>query len=254
MAASRWFLVLFAVSTAVSAPPPGSPLTRAGAKLDLFGPSRLFASDSVTTPAGPATVQNRKISPGLAAAYSLLLPGMGELYSGEFGSGKYFLIAEGVLWITFAAFELTGNALRDDSRVFATSHAGVLSAGKDDQFYVDIGNFPSLADYNDKKLRDREPSRLYDGALGYGWQWESEAARLTFRDQRVRSENMYNNQKFVVAGILINHVASAINAVRVAIARNSSADDPLGDLKFSAGVMGSPVAPRGVSFTLTKGL
>jgi hypothetical protein len=111
-----------------------------------------------------------------------------------------------------------------------------------------------VADYNDKKLRDREPSRLYDPALGYAWQWDSEAARLTFRDQRVRSETMYNNRKFVAAGILINHIASAINAARAAIMRNAAANDPLGDLRISAGVMGNPGAPHGVSVTLTKGL
>jgi hypothetical protein len=250
MAASRWIVLLFAASTALSAPPPERPLTRSAARLDLFGPSLLLRSDSLTAPADGN--QFVKKSAGLAAIYSLLLPGMGELYSGDFASGKYFLIAEGLLWITYVAFEVTGNSLRDDSRVYAAAHAGVITAGKNDQFYVDVGNFASLADYNDKKLRDRELSLVYDASLGYAWQWDSEAARLTFRDQRVRSENMYNNQKFVVAGIIINHVASAINAARAAIVRNSS--DPLGDLRLSAGVTGSPLAPSGVSVTLTKGL
>ena len=252
MAASRWFLVLFAASTALSAPPPEQPLTRSAARLDLFGRSAFLLSDSLAAPADQSSFVKK--SPSLAAIYSILLPGMGELYSGDFGSGKYFLIAEGLLWITYAAFELTGNALRDDSRVYATTHAGVITAGKNDQFFVDVGNFPSLADYNDKKLRDRDLTLLYDASLGYAWQWDSDAARLTFRDQRVRSENMYNNQKFVVAGIIINHVASAINAARAAIVRNSSAADPLGDLQLSAGVMGSPLAPAGVTVTLTKGL
>jgi hypothetical protein len=35
-------------------------------------------------------------SPALAILYSILLPGMGELYAGDYSSGKYFTIADGV--------------------------------------------------------------------------------------------------------------------------------------------------------------
>ncbi len=192
-------------------------------------------------------------APGLAAVYSLVIPGMGELYAGDFSSGKYFLMSEGLLWITYAAFEIYGNSVRDDARLYAVSHAGVSPAGKNDQFFVDVGNFLSVAEYNDKKLRDRTPSLVYDPASGYGWQWASNAERLTFRDLRVHSENMFNNKKFVAAGILINHVASAINAARAAIAHNSALKDLLGDLHFSASVLGDPAAPHGFMITVSRG-
>jgi hypothetical protein len=117
---------------------------------------------------------------------------------------------------------------------------------------VDVGNFASLAEYNDKRLRDREPSKVYDPAQGYAWQWDAETSRLTFRDQRVRSETMYNNRKFVIAGILINHVASAINAARAVIAGNAAAESVLGGLQFGADVMGHPASPHGVILTVSK--
>ena len=50
-------------------------------------------------------------------------------------------------------------------------HAGVSAEGKDDQFFIDVGNFMSVADYNDKRLRDREPDKLYDPLKGYSWRW-----------------------------------------------------------------------------------
>ena len=165
---------------------------------------------------------SEKKSVGLAAFYSLLLPGMGELYAGGFESGKYFLIADGLLWLTFAAFEVSGNSLRDDSRAFAVSRAGVDPAGKDDQYYVDIGNFLDIHEYNEKQLRDREPETLYDPAAGYSWVWDSDASRATYREQRIQSETMYNNNKFVVAGLIVNRVASAINAVRSVVAHNNA--------------------------------
>ncbi|MEK9138480.1 MAG: hypothetical protein AAB393_15245, partial [Bacteroidota bacterium] len=109
-----------------------------------------------------------------------------------------------------------------------------------------------IYEYNDKKLRDREPERLYNPAAGYAWRWDSDLSRATYRDQRIASENMYNNRKFVFAAILINHVGSAINAVRAAISYNKSLSDPLGDLDIHADVMGSVINPQGIVVTLTK--
>lgn len=192
-------------------------------------------------------------APALAAIFSLVVPGMGELYAGNFSSGKYFLMSEGLLWLTYAAFEVYGNSVRDDARLYAVSNAGVNPAGKNDQFYVDVGNFLNVADYNDKKLRDRTPSLVYDPAAGYAWAWGSDNQRLTFRDLRVHSDNMFNNQKFVALGLIINHVASAINAARAAIAYNSALKDLLGDLHIGASLLGDPAAPHGFMITVSRG-
>ena len=220
-------------------------------RCELFARSAADAGDSsVTAAARDAALAGRK-APGLAAVYSLLVPGMGELYAGDFSSGKYFLISEGALWLTYAAFEIYGNAVRDDARLYAVSYAGVSPAGKSDQFYVDVGNFINTAAYNDKKLRDRTPALVYDPAAGYGWQWGSDAERSTFRGLRVQSENLFNNKKFVAAAILVNHVASAINAARAAIAHNGALKDLFGDLTFSASAGGG--APGDFAITLSRG-
>jgi hypothetical protein len=244
----RWSAVLlFFVALPLSAQTT-RPLTSFEAGLDLMNasPARSL-QDAQTTPPSHK-------SPGLAALYSLLIPGMGELYAENFASGKYFLVAEGVLWLGYAAMEIHGNGLRDDARVFAVANAGISAEGKDDQFFVDVGNFLTIDDYNDKKLRDREPEKLYDPLAGYAWRWNSDAARMTFREQRVASETMYNNQKFVGAAILINHVISAINAARAAIAYNNAQEQILGDLQLSARVLGGMDLPHGVLLTLTKDL
>lgn len=194
----------------------------------------------------------RRKSTGLAAIYSLLLPGMGELYAENFESGKYFIIAEGTLWLTYAAFEVYGNQLQDDSRSFAQAHAGVSPSNKADQYFIDIGNFLDIHEYNEKKLRDREPEKLYDATSHYAWRWDSDLSRATYRDQRIASENMYNNRKFVVAAILVNHVASAINAVRATIIHNKAVSDAIGQLDIRADVMGGWLNPHGVILTVTK--
>lgn len=207
--------------------------------------------------AGPAftlpdeTRQERK-SVSLAAVASLVLPGAGELYADGFSSGKYFLIAEGALWLTYIAFDVHGTALRDDARAYAISRAGVNPAGKDDQYYVDIGNFLDIQEYNEKQLRDREPDRLYDPGAGYAWRWESDADRALYREQRISAETAFNNRKFVVAAVIINHVASAINAARSAIAWNKAVEEQLGALSLHATVLGFPDRPDGIRLTLTR--
>ncbi|MEJ2103128.1 MAG: hypothetical protein P8X47_00970 [Ignavibacteriaceae bacterium] len=50
-----------------------------------------------------------KKSVGLGIIYSLLLPGMGELYAGDYNTGKYFTIADGVLWGTFIGMNVYSN-------------------------------------------------------------------------------------------------------------------------------------------------
>jgi len=228
------------------------PLTRAEQRLDLFGPEGSTAGQD--EPEILPLETEAKKSPALAAVFSLLLPGMGELYAGGFNSGKYFLIADGALWLTYAGVELYGNSLRDDSRAYAVSAAGIDPTGKDDQFYVDIGNFLSTEEYNEKQLRDREPDRLYDATAGFAWSWNSDAARAVYRDQRISSEEAYNARKFIVAGLIINRVASAINAARSAIAHNSALEQALGRLEFSASVLGGLDAPHGVELSVRMDL
>jgi hypothetical protein len=245
-------------------------LTRAEASLDLLRPAAVDPADGAfdasaaafdaALGAGPAAfdpleepAQGKK-SPALAAVYSLLLPGMGELYAEGFSSGKYFLMAEGALWLTYGAFSVQGSSQQDDARTYALSRAAIDPAGKDDQFYVDIGNFLTTEEYNDKQLRDRQPELLYSRAKGEGWTWESDAARSAYKEERLSSEQTYNNRKFVVAAIIVNHIASAINAARAAVSYNSALDRALGDLRFDASVLGGVHRPHGLLVTVRRGI
>lgn len=245
---SRASVFFLTISCAAAQPSLQQPLGHAERTLHLFPPS----STPVSGDADLSMPEDGRKSVGLAAVYSLLLPGMGELYADGFSSGKYFLIAEAALWLTYAGAELYGNNLRDDARTFAAVHAGIIPQGKDDQFYVDIGNFPNLEEYNDKRLRDREVDRLYDPLQGYSWGWDSDAARQSYKDQRLASESAYNARKFIGAVLLINHVASAINAARAAIAHNNALGALLGEIDLRADVIGGYAAPQGIRVTLTR--
>ena len=246
--------VLFAIFLLISgasllcAQDSSSPLTRSAIQAEILAAASSLPPRQDQIPV-QADLPAGKKKAGLAAIYSLLLPGMGEWYAERFSTGKYFLMAEGGLWLTYAGFQLYGDALRDDARAFAVAHAGVSLAGKSDQYFVDIGNFLNLDAYNEKKLRDREPERLYSVAAGQGWNWDSDASRAAYRSERVGSDNVYNNRKFVVAAVIVNHVVSAINAARAAVAYNESLGQS-GAIQIEASPLGGPAQPHGILLTV----
>ncbi len=111
---------------------------------ELFQHVPVRSNEFIELQSGSASKKNV----GLAAIYSLLLPGMGELYVGAYDGGKYFTIAEAALWLTYASFEIYATWLRDDARKFAASPAGVDLSGKNDRFFVDIGTFFKSFQFN----------------------------------------------------------------------------------------------------------
>ena len=155
----------------------------------------------------------------LAVVLSALVPGSGELYAGNFESGKYALMAEAAIWITYAAFYTHGNWVRQDARLFASEHAGANFGSKGDQFDVNLGNYLSANDYNQAKLRNRENDILYSDPT-YNWQWDSDADRIAFKNARIRSDEIYQNAKFVIAAAVVNRIFSAFSAGRSTAAYN----------------------------------
>ncbi len=174
----------------------------------------------------PVLFQSREEIPHrsvlLAATLSLLVPGTGEMYAGGFESGKYSLLAEGAIWITYASFMTHGNWVRRDARVFATEHAGANFTSKSDKFDVDIGNYLSLDDYNQAKLRNRDLDMVYTDP-SYQWKWDSDADRVSFKNARIRSDQTFQNAKFVIAAAVVNRLYSAFSAGRTASTFNRKA-------------------------------
>jgi len=157
----------------------------------------------------------------LAVVASLILPGMGEMYAGSFESGKYNLIAEGGLWLTYSGFRMHADWVQKDARSFANQHADANFDDKDDQYSVNISNFNTTDEYNQAKLRNREYNLVYS-ADQYKWQWDSDANRTQFKDLRIRSAQIKNNANFIIAAIVVNHLFSAFSAGRKAAAYNKS--------------------------------
>ncbi len=187
----------------------------------------------------------------LAIVYSLLLPGMGHLYADDFSTGKYYFIGETGLWITYAGFRFRATWLRGDARSYALQHADAVFDGKDDQFAIDIGNYNSLQDYNEAKLRNREDEKVYETSRAFAWQWDSDANRLIYRDLRIRSDEVLRNSQFVIAAMVLNRLIAAFSAARSVSAYNRAVS--LGaSWHLDARVAGELPAAHGIELTLTK--
>jgi hypothetical protein len=167
-----------------------------------------------------------KKSAGLAILYSLLLPGMGELYADAYDSGKYFTIAEGVLVATYIGMSVYANSQEDKYKAYATSNANINTNGKDDTYYATISEFDNIFQYNDEKALERNFNQMYE-TESYFWKWGSTQDRQTYRNMWSSSEQTYNDLRFVVGLMLLNRVVSAINAARLVSAYNSRIDEQM---------------------------
>ena len=167
-----------------------------------------------------------KKSPGIAIIYSLLLPGMGELYAGSYSSGKYFTIAEGALWASYIGFNSYGNWQKDNYKSFAVSNGGITEANKNDDYYANIGLYSSVNEFNDAKALDRNFAEMYD-TQKYYWNWNGDD-RKAYRGMWLASEHSFNNIRFVVGAMIVNRIISAINAVRLVSKYNKNLEENLG--------------------------
>ena len=197
-----------------------------------------------------SNISDTKKSVGLGIIYSLLLPGMGELYADAYDVGKYFTIADGVLWGTFIGMNAYSNWQKDNYQTYAASRAGVNNSNKDENYYARIGEYTSIETYNDQKALERNFNEMYDEEK-YFWKWNSIEERRTYRDMWTSSEQTSNDIRFVVGGLILNRVASAINAARLVTSYNKRLEEEV-SWNFSVGFMNQPNLPTSISFNFEK--
>ncbi len=149
----------------------------------------------------------------LGVLYSVLLPGMGELYAGRFDRGKYNLIADGVLWLGLIGVNSYGNWVQEDARTYAVQYAGVNRDGKDDQYFVNIGKYRDIHEYNDQRLVEHRFDEVYYDEQLYFWQWDSKTKQTHYADQRILADEMHNAVTFFALGLAANRIWSAIQTV-----------------------------------------
>ena len=160
---------------------------------------------------------------------SIILPGWGQYSLDHPKRGNFFISGE-ILGISLSAFSfIKSNNVKDIYIAMAAEHAGTNESGKGHQYWVDIGNYNSSKDYNDEHLRWREYDALYPDDEMWRWQWDSEKNRERFENLRIESDNYELIGKFLIGGIIINHIISAIDAFYL---KNISISDTVEVLSF----------------------
>ena len=192
--------------------------------------------------------ESTKKSTGLAIIYSLLLPGMGELYADSYSSGKYFTIAEGALWGIFIGMNSYANWQRDRYKSFAASDGGVDLSDKDADYFSNISQFISIDEYNNTKALERNFDEMYNTSTHY-WNWGSTAERRTYRSMWISSEQTFNDVRFVVGALIVNRIISAVNAVRLVSAFNKRTSEEMG-WNVSVGLSNNPDFSKSVIVNL----
>jgi len=142
---------------------------------------------------------------------SLILPGAGEYYLGKHTLARAFFATEITLWLSYVAFRQYGKWVRDDALAFAATHSAAEIEGKPAQFFVDIGNYIDIYEYNDAKLRFGEYEKVYDEG-DYFWSWDRDKNRQKFENMRIAGDRALNRSTFVIGAVLANHLISAIHA------------------------------------------
>ncbi len=159
-------------------------------------------------------------SPGKAALLSLLLPGTGEYYAGSHGYLSVFLTSEALAWGALLANQYYFRHLVSEYKIFARSHAGISSGGKPDRFWTDIGKYDNIYDYNTQRERERLFGELYDLTPENMWQWDSHGNRLEYDAKRLHANDIDNQRVYFQLAIVLNHLISGINALRLARRHN----------------------------------
>jgi len=174
------------------------------------GPALFMPVPALPAP-DPAPLETK--SKGKAFMLSFLLPGLGEYYVGARTKAKVFFAAELTLWLTYAGFITYREWRVQDYRAYAAAHANVDLQGKESGYFIDIGNYDSIEEYNAAKLRARELSALYDDVDAYYWSWRDREYRYRFEELRISADRADNRALFVLGAIFANHVVSAVDAV-----------------------------------------
>lgn len=154
---------------------------------------------------------------------SLLVPGWGQRYAGKPVSAGRFLAAELVLWGGYLGCHRLAEVREDNYRAYAAEHAGARPKGKDSRFLDDLGFYGSTVEHNlYARLSEGPAPDLYPDGPEFYWEWDTQAARLRYRDLRASGENARRGIVYAGGLVAVNHLVAAVHAARGVAAGGTS--------------------------------
>jgi hypothetical protein len=170
------------------------------------------------------------ISARSAAAWSLLLPGLGQQRAGHTLSAKIFYGVEAAAWISVASFMWMGYDREHTYKDYAVVFAGVQGTDHSKDFYRTIGQYLASdgpGGYNEEMRREARDLHYPDvGAMesyykaramtgDETWAWGSESEYRRYQDVRSGSRFAYRVALYSAIGAAALRIVSAADAVRI---------------------------------------
>jgi len=185
-------------------------------------------------------------SPGKAFIFSALAPGSGQLYVGA-KRGYVYLGIEAVAWTSSYFFHQSGKQKEDEYMDFADGHWTEPQLGDSIGVRPDGSIIPYDQEHQDRirYFRENDKGHYYEDIGKYvyytaGWDMGTLDDYLDMRDD---SNRLLKNSSYAMMASVVNHVVSAVDALRLARSHNFSLGHGLNlNLKFkgnlhSTGVM-----------------
>ena len=149
-----------------------------------------------------------KINPIMKSAF---MPGWGESSLGNYKRSRLFYNIEISLWTLCIGSYTYSYHSKMEYESFAVKHANVNANGKDDKYWVDIGNYIDIENHNAEHLRWRSFDELYNEKDG--WEWDSETNMKRFEKMRIKSDFFSKNGEYIIGTIILNHILSTIDTL-----------------------------------------
>lgn len=182
--------------------------------------------------------------PPEALLRSLILPGWGQRYGERPGRGALFTAVDAGLWLALGYSYQAWHFNEDHYMAYAMQHASIAD-GQDHDFFVNIGNFNNRDLYNEAQRTDRDYEEQYSGADTW-WEWDSTENRYTFKDIRIQADRNKTRISYLVGGLVINRILSAIDASRGLASLQKEVKQKTGiSLEYDAQLNGPSLVWRG---------
>jgi hypothetical protein len=163
-----------------------------------------------------------------ALFYSLLLPGLGELYLGDRGRATGFFIAEGLIWASYAAWQYSGHLRTDDYIEQAQLGAGVGTSDGADDYWRLVGQYVTSSgtgpDAYEEALRREARNQYPDDPAAQdqyvadrlpvgdeAWSWSTAELQEHYRDTRENANRAYDRADYSFGFAVLNRLLSAID-------------------------------------------
>ena len=150
---------------------------------------------------------------------SFALPGLGQYYAESPGNAKIFIATELAIWGGYYYNTFIKKSYRQDYLSQAALHAGVNPSDFGASYLNALGSFDSSFDYNQYQFQIDNNPELYTGSLV--WKWDSGRERSYFKKLRERELDYKNYARYCIAGIILNHFLSGLNAAKLIRAGNN---------------------------------